>query len=111
MGAWVQLSTQMIRSSPIECYAAVALSAHDCTPNKKCVLASSVNFLRLKEKIFQGRATHTELFFLYLQCTKYSPPCVGRAGMFFVDHLANALHFYQNTNTLNVSLGSFRLEL
>jgi len=36
---------------------------------------------------------------------------VGRAGMFFVDHLANALHFYQNINTLNVSLGSFRLEL
>jgi hypothetical protein len=109
MGARVQLSTQMIRSSPIECYAAVALSAHDCTPNKKCVLASSVNFLRLKKKYFRAARHIPSDFFIYRAPNRARPAWdvfCGSFGECFA-FLSEPAHTY----TLDVSLGSFRLEL
>lgn len=47
-------------------HGARSLSQHDWTLNKKCVLASSANFLWIKK--IQGRVTHLEFYYTVPRC-------------------------------------------
>jgi hypothetical protein len=118
LGAWaLGCSSWMIRSSPIECYAAVAwLSARLHTKQEMCFGKQCELFCDqpIEGKNISGpHNTYRAIFFFNVELiSRREIEPWDAQGCFSVHHLAEALHFYQSPHTnTRITLGSFRLEL